>query len=396
MLSSRLHRTGRSFSFLVITCLLLVAMLYSPAALAAPDADLSQTRAAAEHGFVHQQVVLGEAYFNGNGVPQDLKLAAYWYEKAAGSGDPLAMNQLGYFYQTGIGVAADPSRAVHWYQLAASSGLLRAKINLGVAYLFGSGVPRNPQMAEHLFDEAAKAGDATACAYLGDMYYFGVGVQTDKSAAQRWYEKGARLHDYLAEFRMAFFLSEPTAAPRDMRRALSLFSASASKGYVPAMYGEGLLMLNHPELGGSLDEAVRLINAAAEAGIWKSSLVLGVLARDGRGQPKDDRLAYYHFRVAVAEGGDPARAVLSQDLAALSQRLTAEQRQSADTEAQNWADKHRTPLQLISTGKESWARGSASALSSPVDGAHAGTLIPDMHTRTVIPDLNLKGRTAVR
>ena len=40
------------------------------------------------------------------------KMAAYWYEKAAGHGNPQAQNQIGYFYQAGIGVARDPKRAV--------------------------------------------------------------------------------------------------------------------------------------------------------------------------------------------------------------------------------------------------------------------------------------------
>ena len=76
-------------------------------------------------------------YLAGHGVPQDLQRAAFWYEKAAGAGDPQAQLQIGYLYEAGIGVPKDPVRAFHWYQLAAAGGLVSAKVNLGIAYLFG-------------------------------------------------------------------------------------------------------------------------------------------------------------------------------------------------------------------------------------------------------------------
>ena len=35
-------------------------------------------------------------------------------------------------------------------------------------------------------------------------------------------------------------------------------------------------------------------------------MLLGILARDGNGVPKDSKAAYYHFRVACLQGGDEA------------------------------------------------------------------------------------------
>ena len=91
--------------------------------------DLKQVRKLAGQGSIRDEIVLAGDYFIGKGVPQDTKMAAYWYEKAAGLGSPEAQNQIGYFYQAGIGVSPDPSRALHWYQLAASSGFAKAKVN---------------------------------------------------------------------------------------------------------------------------------------------------------------------------------------------------------------------------------------------------------------------------
>src|ERR1700745_2990224 len=85
----------------------------------AGGADIATVRAHAEQGSVLDEILLAGDYFTGNGVAQDPKMAAYWYERAAGHGSPEAQNQIGYFYQAGIGVPPDSEREFHWDQLSA-------------------------------------------------------------------------------------------------------------------------------------------------------------------------------------------------------------------------------------------------------------------------------------
>ena len=107
-----------SFTLLALT---VAALLFARVSCAA-DLKILRIQEAAAKGKVSQEVELAADYLSGSGVPQDLRMAAYWYEKAAANGDPEAQNQIGYLYQTGIGVSQDPVRACHWYQLAAASG----------------------------------------------------------------------------------------------------------------------------------------------------------------------------------------------------------------------------------------------------------------------------------
>src|SRR5438094_10509126 len=51
-------------------------------------ADLTSVRELAEKGSVRDEITLAADYFSGTGVAQDSKMAAYWYEKAAGHGNP--------------------------------------------------------------------------------------------------------------------------------------------------------------------------------------------------------------------------------------------------------------------------------------------------------------------
>jgi uncharacterized protein len=373
MLSSRPRVLGVAAQS--IACVVLILSRTSAFAVAGSDADLPEIRAAAEHGHVYDQIALGAAYLSGHGVQQDLKLAAYWYEKAAGLGDPSAENEIGYFYEIGIGVSPNPSRAVHWYQLAASAGSLDAKVNLGIAYLWGKGVPQDHKMAQQLINEAANKGSRIGAAYMGEMYNFGEGVPQDQAAAEHWYEKGAKLHNSLASYRLGVLLSTPTDHPRNIERAAALFRESADTGFIPAKHSLGLLMLNHPELGSS-DEALMNLNQAAAAGTWKSQVVLGILARDGKSVARDDRMAYFHFRIAAQQGGDAAQTLLKKDLQTLETKLSPDQRSTIDQDVNTWIQKHNLALEVIYKDGDHWSRFPAFALATKSSDEHAVGLVP--------------------
>ena len=187
-------RRRRAFAISLASCWVLFCAPTKIIADPAVEPDIPSTTVAPEPHSVNEQIKLAGDYLAGRGVPQNSQLSAYWYEKAAGAGDPHAQLEIGYFYQAGIGVARDPARAAHWYQLAASSGSLFAKVNLAIAYLWGTGVPANSKLALKLLNEAADGSGLAAC-YLGDFYAFGIGMPVDQAAAERWYRKGVSLHD---------------------------------------------------------------------------------------------------------------------------------------------------------------------------------------------------------
>ena len=372
LLQSR-HR--RAFAFSLVSCCVLFSAPTKIMAGPAAEPDVPSTTVAPEPRNVDQQSKLAGDYLAGRGVAQNLKLAAYWYEKAAGAGDPQAELQIGYFYDAGIGVPKDPARAAHWYQLAASGGLVRAKVNLAVAYLWGTGVPTNEKLALKLLNEAAADGSGLAACYLGDFYAFGVGVPVDQPAAERWYRRGAVLHDPLAEFDLGTLLFDGANHTHDLTAAASLFRESAASGYVPAMHSLGLLLVRNPVLARSTGEATELLNHAANAGNWRSSMLLGVLARDGNGVPKDSKAAYYHFRVACLQGGDEPKKLLAIDLQILSARLGSFQAQTVDSEAEQWFAKHHFALAFVEREGETPDGFPMLALADPENGEHAALLL---------------------
>jgi Sel1 repeat len=244
-----------------------------------------------------------------------------------------------------------------------------------VAYVWGIGVPKNTAMALQKFHEAFNQKIGNAAFDLGDMYYFGHGVPIDKAAAEHWFEAGAKLHDAPSEYRLAMMLSE-SKDRANLHKQVDLLRESANAGYVPAMHALGLLLVRNPELAGSTQEAIHLLEEASKAGTWRSSVVLGILERDGKGMPTDDRAALYHFQLAILQGGDVAERLVKKDVAILSARVGEEQTAAAQSEAGSWYQQHHLALQFIYKDGYNRRQFPAFALTVPEPGEHAGRLVP--------------------
>jgi uncharacterized protein len=331
-LHSLLKIPVRWISLLIMLCLL------NTTSADANTSGVSDLQTKAARGYVKQQLELAADYFAGRGVPKDLTQSAYWYCKAADQGNPAAQVYLGYMYTVGMGVPQDKAEAVRWYRRAASAGNSEAEVNLAALYIRGDGVKQDMQEALRLLKSAADKRDGRADAYLGLASYLGSGVAVDHTAAEAWFKIGARQHDPEAEFLLASFdANEPGRVP-DLVNEAKLLRLSAAAGYVPAMHGAGLLLVNHPDLAQPPEEATNLLLSAAYAGYWQSSAALGILARDGRRMPQDQRVAYRWFCIAVLQGGSPAETYLRPGLRRLAASLP--DAASVEQEAAAWRQIH--------------------------------------------------------
>jgi hypothetical protein len=273
-------------------------------------------------------------------------------------------------------VAVNPKRALHWYQLAAASGLSTAKVNLAIAYLRGNGVAQDSKFAVQLLNEAFQAGNGRGATYLGILYYFGIGVQQDKVAADKLFEAGVKLHDPQAAFNLGSFYSVHADHAHDIPRAAELLRMAVDAGYVPAMHSLGLLLINHPELKQEPQQSRKLLEEAARDGSWKSAIVLGIMARDGKGVPVDTRQAYFYFRVAALQGKAEAEGLVKKDLPTLQAKLGAEECRKTDSEANTWYKQHSLPLLFVyKEGTRKTDFPNAGIAYAP-DGSSAGQLIP--------------------
>jgi tetratricopeptide (TPR) repeat protein len=125
-------------------------------------------RPLAERGNADAQVLLGDMYSEGHGVPQDDAEAVNWYREAAEQGNAMGQQSLGDSYNSGFGVPQDYAEAVKWYRRAAEQGYDLGQHSLGMMYEDGRGVPRNYVQAYMWFhlDAAIKPAWAKSIAHI--------------------------------------------------------------------------------------------------------------------------------------------------------------------------------------------------------------------------------------
>ena len=148
-------------------------------------------RKSAEKGYAEGQYNLGLRYFNGEGVPEDSAEAAKWFQKAAEQGNADAQICLCYCYLNGLGVTENKAKGIEWLQKAVQQGNARVQYNLGWCYFNGEGVAEDKVEAVKWFRKAAESDYADAQYNLGCSCYNGVGVEEDKVEGLKWIRKAA-------------------------------------------------------------------------------------------------------------------------------------------------------------------------------------------------------------
>jgi hypothetical protein len=150
----------------------------------------------------------------------------------AEQGDAEAQLQLGMRYATGDGVIQNEKEAARWFELAARQGLAEAQYQYGLALLQGRGVVQDYKAAFNWIEKPAQRGHAKAQYSLGELYRYGTGIAIDKAHAYLWFnlaaaqgmEAAARARDSL----VWQLKPEQIAAMQEEARRMHTASAPAS------------------------------------------------------------------------------------------------------------------------------------------------------------------------
>ena len=195
---------------------------------------------------------LGNAYVNGQGVPQDFTKAADYFKHAADAGFPPALFNLGLLSETGQGMPHDLSAAFKYYMRAAQLGYPPALFNVGNMYATGAGIQRDPFEAALWFRQAADKGVADAQYNLALGYETGRGVPRDEATAQKWYRMAANQGYAKARYNWALMLEEGRGSAPNQEAAAALYKQAALQGFGPAQNNYGI-MLAEGRAGGAAD-----------------------------------------------------------------------------------------------------------------------------------------------
>jgi TPR repeat protein len=212
-------------------------------------------------------------------VGPDYYEARKWYEKAANNGEDVAMEDLGHLYASGRGVARDYAIAIKWFEAAIRDGNLGALLALGSLYELGKGVPRDKKTAEDLYSKSLSRG-----------YFFGI--------------------------------------------RLAKLRADAAKGDTNAEYELGQSWFGTSGLVEDIDEALRLINKAADKFHTRAILTLGFMYKQGWKVPQDYVTAHKWYNIGASLGDDKAKYERDD----LAKKMTPPQLADAQKLAREWME----------------------------------------------------------
>ncbi|HWN52478.1 MAG TPA: hypothetical protein VNO18_22105 [Xanthobacteraceae bacterium] len=131
-------------------------------------------------------------FAQGRNAPQNLAMAAAWFERAARSGLAPAQFRLGSMYEKGLGIKKDLSEARRLYLAAADKGNAKAMHNLAVLYAEGLDGKPDYAVASQWFRRAAAYGIIDSQYNLAILYARGVGVERNASESYKWFALAAK------------------------------------------------------------------------------------------------------------------------------------------------------------------------------------------------------------
>lgn len=231
---------------LVFAFLILVVPFVAQAETTAQESTLSATqsndeviqlRNAAELGEANAMLELGDAYFYGDGVTEDVNAAVEWYCEAAKAGQADAMNKLGTLYELGWGVAEDANEAAKWYGKAialyakdAETGDSDAMFELGKMYDLGMGVAEDANTALEWYRKASWAGNSDAMYELGDIYYYGENIEQDYTKALECFQKAAEAGNSDAMYKIGLMYENGKGIDKDYEQAKGWYKKAIELG----------------------------------------------------------------------------------------------------------------------------------------------------------------------
>ena len=265
----------------------------------------------ANSDFLMAQNMLGNCYYNGQGVEQSYEKAVIWYKKAAEQGNANAQCSLGYCYDEGQGVKLSHEKAVYWFQKAAEQGYASAQCNLGVCYDNGQGVEQSYEQAAYWYKKSAEQGDSDAQFSLAVCYENGEGVEQSYEKAVYWYKKSAEQGDSDAQYNLALCYENGKGVEQSAEKAVYWVEKAAEQGDSDAQFSLAVCYENGNGVKQSDEKAVEWLIKAAEQGDSDAQYNLGVHYYNGEGVKLSFEIAAEWFKKSAEQDNSEAEKMLA-------------------------------------------------------------------------------------
>jgi TPR repeat protein len=237
----------------------------------------------------------GLNYEYGQGVQQDIKIALQWLQKSAEAKFAPAYTELGNIYNFGsYGIERDQKKSFEYYEKGAELGENKSKAALADFYIEGKLVEKDLDKARSLYQEAfsniqEKAvieNDVSAQFWLGTIYNGGLpilNINIDYNQAAEWFQKAAKNNFDYAKNNLGIMYMHGLGVAQDYKKAFELFMEATERQNVIAMSNVANCYYNGKGVEKDYSKAAEYHSKAAHLGYANSQEVLGEMYLKGEG-----------------------------------------------------------------------------------------------------------------
>lgn len=228
----------------------------------------------------------------------------------AEKGDADAALGLAIIFENGLQTDRDPQQSVRWYKIAANNGIAEAQHDLGIKYFTGNGVPRDIKKTYSLWKSAAETGLGTAQSKLAYLYLNGIGTEKNEKQALRWYRQAANQGNTEAMYNLSLMYKQGNGTKVNTHQFLYWLEHAAEQDYAPAQYDLGLMKLYGKNVDRSVSQGKDWLGRSAANGYVEAQYYLGTLLMNGHILRPDKEEAIQLLNLAANQGHTGARQAL--------------------------------------------------------------------------------------
>ena len=270
----------------------------APATENQPSAmSLDELKSGADKGLPRAQFELGLKHLYGEGVTEDIKVAATWITKAANGGYADAQYFLGIVNEVDA-----PDNSIKWYSKAGEQGHVKAAAKLGDVFSQGKLAEKDYFRAYRWFQQAAEKGNAHAQFSVGSLYENGLGVTQNFPEAVKWYTKAAKQREPKAQINLGNLYLHGLGVKQSAEEAYKWFRHAAYQNQPLAFVKMGVCYERGYGVTQDFDEALRWYVKGADRGNRTCQANLGRFFEEGLGVEKDPIRAAEYYRLAAEQG----------------------------------------------------------------------------------------------
>jgi len=270
---------------------------------------------------------IGRMYADGLGVEIDNAVSFTWYSKAlaafldieADKENRYVEYRIGKMYTAGLGTEQDYKEAAGWFDMSVSRNHKYAQYSLAGLFYRGQGVEQNYEMAFDLYRRSARQHVPYASYELAKMYRDGIGTAKGSEKAELHFKEAflgfqkleEQSHDDKLQCRLGQMFYSGTGTEKDVSAAISYFEKAARLGNVHAQYMLGKIYLDANGSYENAEKAILWLTKAADSGSSLAQYVMGKLYRDGNHAEMDLEKAAELFTLSAEQDNQYAAYALS-------------------------------------------------------------------------------------